>query len=162
VNIAQASVSAAESDLAAAQALVRGLEGNARSLRYSLEHAIEDVDNQIALLRAKVAALDSANAALTKAQGDYNRAVPLVKTGAVSVEELDRRHEVLLVAQADVQSALQGVYQVRVSLGLPPKPETGDDLTLVPADLDQTFSSVRQAQYALAEAAAQIGVNEPF
>ncbi len=62
------------------------------------------------------------------------------------------------MAQAQVEEALQGVYQVRVALGLPPKPETGDDLTQVPPDLDQTFSSVRQAQYSLIQAASQIGV----
>ena len=60
----------------------------------------------------------------------------------------------LLVAQAQVEEALQGVYQVRVGLGLPPKPETGDDLAQVPADLDQTFSSVRQAQASLIQMAA--------
>ncbi|HEY1684341.1 MAG TPA: HlyD family secretion protein [Tepidisphaeraceae bacterium] len=162
VNIAQATVTAAESDLAAAQAQVRAQEGQARSLRFNLEHSIEDVDNQVALLHSRVAALDSANAALAKAQADYDRAQPLVKTGALAAEELDRRHEVLLVAQANVQAALEGVYQIRVSLGLPPKPAQGSDLADVPSDLDQTFSSVRQAQYALAEAAAQLGVNEPF
>ena len=75
---------------------------------------------------------------------------------------MDRRHEVLLVAQAQVQEALQGVYQIRVQLGLPPKPETGDDLSQVPPDLDQSFSSVRQAQYTLLQAAAQLGVIQPF
>ena len=54
------------------------------------------------------------------------------------------------------------MYEVRVSLGLPAKPESGDDLTQVPPDLNQTFSSVRQAQYALLQAAAQLGVEQPF
>jgi membrane fusion protein (multidrug efflux system) len=54
------------------------------------------------------------------------------------------------------------VYQIRVGLGLPPKPETGDDLSQVPADLNQTFSSVRQAQASLIQSAAQLGVSEPF
>jgi len=66
------------------------------------------------------------------------------------------------VAQAQVEEALQGVYQVRVALGLPPKPEDGNDLTQVPPDLDQTFSSVRQAQAALIEAASQVGVTDSF
>jgi membrane fusion protein (multidrug efflux system) len=68
----------------------------------------------------------------------------------------------MLVSQSQVEEALQGVYQVRVALGLPPKPATGDDLTQVPDDLDQTFSSVRQAQYALFQTAAQVGVVQPI
>jgi membrane fusion protein, multidrug efflux system len=162
VNIAQAAVDAAEADLVAVQAQVRGIEGQTRSLRFSLEHAIEDVDNQIAVLRSKVATLQSKNAALTRAQADYDRAVPLIKSGAVSKEELDTRTEALLVARAEVEEALQGVYQIRVELGLPPKPETGDDLTQVPPDLDQSFSTVRQAQAALIQAASQLGVTTSF
>jgi membrane fusion protein (multidrug efflux system) len=158
VNIAQAAVASAQADLVAAQAQVRGAEGQARSLRFALERAIEDVDNQVALLRARVATLNSKRAALTKAQADYDRAVPLLKSGAVSKEDFDTRTEALSVAQGDVEEALQGVYQVRVSLGLPPKPESGDDLTQVPPELDQSFSSVRQAQAALIQAAAPLGV----
>ena len=41
--------------------------------------------------------------------------------------------------------ALENVYQARVALGLPGKPPAGTSLADVPADLDQTFSSVRQA-----------------
>ncbi len=99
---------------------------------------------------------------MTRAQADYDRAVPLIQSGAVSKEELDTRTEALLVARAEVEEALQGVYQVRVALGLPPKPETGDDLTQVPPDLDQTFSTVRQAQASLIQAAAQIGYTDSF
>jgi membrane fusion protein (multidrug efflux system) len=68
----------------------------------------------------------------------------------------------MLVARAKTQEALEGVYQIRVSLGLPAKPETGDDLTQVPSDLDQTFSSVRQAQASLIQSAAQLGVVTSF
>jgi membrane fusion protein, multidrug efflux system len=162
VHIAQAAIDAAQSDLVAAQAQAHGIEGQMRSLRFNLDHSIEDVDNQVAILRSKVATLDSKRAALTRAQADYDRAVPLLKSGAVSREEFDTRTEALLVARAEVEEALQGVYQVRVALGLPPKPETGDDLTQVPPDLDQTFSTVRQAQASLIQAAAQIGYTDSF
>jgi len=162
VNIAQSAVNAAQADLVAARAQVRGMEGQARSLRFSLEHSIEEVDNQVASLRSKVAELNSQKAVMVKAQADLDRAVPLVPSGAVTKEELDLRREALLVAQAGVEQALQEVYEVRVSLGLPTQPETGDDLTQVPADLDQTFSSVRQAQYALLQAASQLGVEQAF
>ena len=62
-----------------------------RSLRFALNDAIEDVDNQVALLQSKVATLQSQLATLAKAQADYDRAVPLMKSGAVTQEELDRR-----------------------------------------------------------------------
>jgi membrane fusion protein, multidrug efflux system len=162
VHIAQSAVDAAQADLVATQAQTRGLEGQARSLRFNLEHAIEDVDNQVALLHSKVATLDSKKAELTRAKADYDRAVPLIQSGAVSKEELDTRTEALGVAKAEVEQALQDVYQVRVALGLPPRPETGDDLTQVPPDLDQTFSSVREAQFALIQAASQLGVVDSF
>lgn len=162
VSIAQTALAAAQADLAYAQAQTRGIEGQTRSLRFGLEHAIEDVDNQEALLRSKVATLGSQRATLDKAQADYTRALPLVDSGAVTKEEVDRRKESLLIAQSEVEEALEGVYQIRVSLGLPPKPTTGDDLAQVPPDLNQTFSSVRQAQASLIQSAAQLGVVEAF
>jgi membrane fusion protein, multidrug efflux system len=162
LNIAQSAVVAAQSDLVAAQSQARSLEGQIRSLRFNLDHSIEDVDNQVALLKSKVATLASQKATLTRAQADYDRAVPLVNSGAVTREELDRRKQVLLVAEAEVEEALEGVYQIRVSLGQPAQPKNGDDLTDVPKDLDQTFSTVRQAQASLAQAAAQIGVSDSF
>ncbi|MGN6371021.1 MAG: efflux RND transporter periplasmic adaptor subunit [Phycisphaerae bacterium] len=158
VNIAQAAVTAAQSDVAVAEAQARGLIGQARAARFNLQHAIEDVDNEIALLRARVATVESAKATLQKAQGDYDRAVPLVKTGNISPDEFESRKEALAVAKAKLDEALESVYQVRVSLGLPPKPEQGNDLTQVPPDLDQTFSSVREAEAALIQAASQLGI----
>ena len=123
VNIAQAAVDAAQADLVAASAQVRGIEGQTRSLRFSLEHAIEDVDNQIALLRSKVATLDSKNAALTQGAGRLRSsgAADQIRRGL----EGGTRHAARKPCwwrRAEVEEALQGVYQVRVALGLPPKP----------------------------------------
>jgi membrane fusion protein (multidrug efflux system) len=162
VNIAQAAVAAAQADLEAAQSDIRGAEGQVRSMRFTLERSIEDVDNQIALLRSKAATLASQSALLAKAHQDYDRVAPLVKSGAITTEDFDHRRQALLVAQAQYEGALQDVYQIRVALGLPPRPETGDDLTQVPPDLDQTFSSVRQAQAGLLQAAAKLGVSDSF
>src|SRR5262249_14438257 len=92
----------------------------------------------------------------------FERARSLVATAAVSKEEYDLRKEALLVAEARVEEALQGGYQIRVALGLSAKPEKGDDLAQVPPDLDQTCSSVKQAQASLIQAAAQIGVCDSF
>ncbi len=120
------------------------------------------MDNQEALLRSKVADLNSAQATLNKAQAEFERVQPLEKTGALSQQDFDNYKEAFLVAQAQVQASLQEVYQVRVSLGLPPIPESGDDLTQVPPDLDQTFSTVKQAQFALMQVASTIGVTDSF
>src|SRR5262249_61225297 len=132
-------------------------EGQGRSLRFNLDHAVEDVDNQVSLLRSRVAALDSYKAAVAKAQADYDRALPLLKSGTITAEELDHRKQGLRDAQAQLEAALQGIYQIRVGLGLPPRPPTGDDLAQVPPDLDQTFSTVRDAQAQLIQLVAHTG-----
>lgn len=162
VDIAQAEVVVAEADLLAAQASVRGSEGLTRSLRFGLERAIEDVDDKAATLKLRVATLDAKRAALVKAEADYDRNKPLIETRAISEQQMDAYTEAKLVAQADVQQALQSVYQLRVALGLPAKPESGDDLAQVPDDLNQTFSSVREAQAKLMQAGAALGVVESF
>jgi membrane fusion protein (multidrug efflux system) len=162
VNIAQAAVDAAQADLVASQADARALEGKARSARFNLEHAIEDVKNQIALIRFKVATLNSRKAQLTRAQSDYDRMDKARNTGVLSANEIAQLTEALYVAKAQVDEALQGVYQVRAALGLPPVPDSGDDLAQVPSDFEQTASSVRQAQASLAQAAAQLGISDSF
>jgi membrane fusion protein (multidrug efflux system) len=162
VNTAQAAVAAAQSDVVAAEARVRSTQGQILSLRRSLDRAQEDVDNQLAVLRSRIATLQSEKASLVRAQGDYDRAEPLAREGAIPREELEHRRQAVSVAQARVEEALQGVYQVRVALGLPPRPATGDNLAEVPADLNQTFSSVRQVEASLLQAAAEVGVIESF
>jgi membrane fusion protein (multidrug efflux system) len=162
VSIAQAAVVTAQANLVAAQAHVRGLEGLARSQRFALQHAIEDLDNRVAELQARVATLQSQKATLARARADYDRERPLVAQGAVSRQEFDAKTEALSVAEAEVDKTQQDVYQVRVDLGLPRKPEHGDDLTEVPPDLDQTFSSVKEAQFRLMQTVAQLGVAYSF
>ncbi len=74
-----AAVDTANADLLAATAIVRGIEAQASSARWRLQHAFEDVDNRIALLHARVAALDKNKAALTLAQLNFDRAKELVQ-----------------------------------------------------------------------------------
>jgi membrane fusion protein, multidrug efflux system len=119
---------------------------------------VEDLDNQIALLHARVAALDKDKAALTLAQIDFNRAKQLLGTPAESRQQYDRAQKDLSTADAQVKQALAEVYQSRASLGLPAQPSSGEDLGQVPPNLDQTFSSVLQAQADLIQSAAQLGV----
>ena len=73
VAIKKAAVVAAEADLAAAQAQVRGLEAHGRIPALATATAIEDVDNQIANLRANVATYESKKATLELAQANLKR-----------------------------------------------------------------------------------------
>jgi membrane fusion protein, multidrug efflux system len=158
VAIKQAMVDTVQANLVVAQASVRGLLGQTRSQRFKLTRAIEDVDNQIALVRARVATWEQSKATLVLAQAEFNRAERLLATKVVSAEEYDQKREALDVAKAQVQQALENVLQARVALGLPAQPPAGTSLADVPADLDQTFSSVRQAQADLLQSAAQLGI----
>ena len=62
---------------------VRALESQARSYRWALQHAIEQVDNQVAMLRANVATLQSQEASLELAQADFDRDQKLIVTNAI-------------------------------------------------------------------------------
>src|SRR5581483_4026865 len=124
-------------------------------------NAIEDVDNRVATLHARVAALDKSKATLKLAQTEFARAEQLLPQATVSREQYDQRQAALSVAQAEVIQAGSDVHQIRVSLGLPAQPESGD-LNEVPPDLDHTVSSVRHAQAALIQAAAQSSFSQSY
>jgi membrane fusion protein (multidrug efflux system) len=158
----RARVAQAEADLQAAKAEARGIEAEARSRRWKLQRAVEDLNNQIALLHARVAALDKSKAVLTLAQIDFSRAKQLLGTPAESRQEYDRAQRALSTADAQVNEALAQVYQARVSLGLPAQPTADEYLSQVPPDLDQTFSSVLEAQADLIQSAARLGVVHSF
>jgi membrane fusion protein (multidrug efflux system) len=100
---AKAAIDTATADLQVAKSNVRGIEAEAMSRRRALEHSMEDVDNQVALLRARVAALDKSQAQLALAQVDFDRAAKLVVTNDTPRSEYDRRQAILLSARADRQ-----------------------------------------------------------
>lgn len=158
VAIKEAGVAAAQADLVTAQATVRGQVGQLRSLRFQLDHAIEDVDNQVALLSARAATLDQAKAGLVYAQAEFDRAKHLLATKVISSEEFDQKREAIDGANAQVAADLESVHQTRAALGLPAVPPAGKSLTDVPPDIDQNFSAVRQAVGELMKGAAQLGV----
>jgi membrane fusion protein (multidrug efflux system) len=162
VSEKQAAVDTATADLQAAVAAARATEAQAVSRRWDLQHAVENVDNQVALLHARVAAVEKSKAALTLAQLDFDRAKQLVARDDVPRAEYDRRQAQLTTAGAELAQTLAEVFQIRASLGLPVQPGGGSDLAQVPADLDETFSSVLQAQAALIQSAAQLGVVHSF
>jgi membrane fusion protein (multidrug efflux system) len=157
VAINQAEVNVAEANLVVAQANVKGLLGQLRSQRYALQTAIEQVDNDIALIRARVATWEQNKATLVFAQAEFDRAERLIETKVISKEEYDQKREALDVAKASVLQALESVHQARANLGLPVEPSNAANLADVPADLDQTFSSVIQAQGNVIQTAAQLG-----
>jgi membrane fusion protein (multidrug efflux system) len=157
VNVKKAAVDTADADLQAAKAAVRGIEAQAVSRRWQLQQAVENVENQIALLHARVAALNKAKATLTLAQQEFDRTAKLVVSDTASHELYDQRQAGLLIAKAGVVQALADANQIRVFLGLPAQPEDSPNLEQVPPDLDQTFSSVLQAQAALIQTAAELG-----
>ena len=110
----------------------------------------------MALLRARVAALRSKEASFEARRADLVRARGLFSRSALSREDFDQRLEAERTAAAAVKQALEEVHEARVSLGLPPHPEKGE-LTDVPADINQTFSGVRQALADVNQSMAQLG-----
>jgi membrane fusion protein, multidrug efflux system len=162
VSEKQAAVDTAKADLQAATAAVHAIEAEAVSRRWDLQHAVENVDNQVALLHARVAAIDKSKAALVLAQVEFERAKQLVARDDVSREVYDRRQAELTTASAQLVQTLAEVYQIRVSLGLPARPDGVSDLGQVPSDLDETFSAVLEAQAALIQSAAQLGIVHSF
>ncbi len=158
VAIKKAAVDTAEADLKLAIAMVHGIEADARSRYWKLQHAMEDVANQIAVLHTRVAGVDKSKAALTLAELEFGRARQLVATDNIPRSEFDRRQATLVTARAELVQALADVNQTRVSLGLKTLPLESKELGQVPPDLDQNFSAVREAQAALIQSAAQLGV----
>ncbi len=162
VSEKQAAVGTAEADLRAATAAAHAVEAEAVSRRWNLQHAVQDVDNQVALLHARVAAVSKSQASLALAQVEFDRAQQLVGKQDVPREVYDQRQAELTTARAGLIEALADVYQIRVSLGLPAQPVDGGNLDRVPPDLDDTFSSILEAQAALIQSAAQLGVVHSF
>lgn len=158
VFIKQAAVDAAQAAVVVAEANARSAVAQVRSLRFKLMGAIQDVNNQIAAIRARVATWDQSKATLVLAQAEFDRAQRLLETKVVSAEEYDQKREALDVATAQVKQALENIYEARVALGLPAEPTDGTTLADVPANLDQTFSSVRQALAGLLQGATALGV----
>ena len=102
VSQKRAAVDTANTDLQAAIATARGNEAQAMSRRWKLQSAVEDLENQIALLHDRVAALDKAKATLALAQVNFDRAKQLLGTPAESRQQYDQRQEEFLTASAQV------------------------------------------------------------
>jgi membrane fusion protein (multidrug efflux system) len=162
VDIAQAALSLAQAGIVTAQAKVRSLESLARSQRFDLANAMHNLNNQVADLHSKVDALQAANATLIKAQADFGREQQLYQQQVISRQEFDKFQEAFSVAQAQQQEAQHDAASVRAELGLPPTPRNGDELSGIPANLDQTYSAVKVAQDRLMQTAAELGSFHSF
>ena len=161
VALKKAALDAAGAKLTVARANTRAAEALARSQRYKLQNAIEQVNNQVAALKAAAATLKSRQATRDRAKSDLARTADLAAKQANTREDLDQKKEALRVADATTDVALQEAYQIRVGLGLPSQPPEGQDLASVPADLAQNFSGVREALGELAQSAAKLGLPLP-
>lgn len=156
----QAAIASAEAELAVAEAETRGLAAQARSRRWQLQAAIEQVHNDIAALKAAAAILRSRQATRDRARSDYKRVEPLIQGRTVSTEEFEQREADLEVATAAVDSARQQVFQLRAALGVPPEPQS-DDLADVPDGWDTQASKVRAARAEAVAALAELGCELP-
>jgi hypothetical protein len=86
-----------------ATAQVHGLVAQARSNRFKLINAIQDVNRQIFQLQANVDALDKAIPIRKNALDDFNRYTEVMKTkGATTQQELDLKLQNYLVAKARI------------------------------------------------------------
>ena len=81
VSEKQAAVDTAKADLQAATAAARAIEAQAMSQRWNLQRAVEGVDSQVALLHARVAAINKSKAALALAQIEFDRARAACRQG---------------------------------------------------------------------------------
>jgi membrane fusion protein (multidrug efflux system) len=158
VNIKRSAVVAAKSELTTALAQARGLAAQARRSRFKLDHAMEDVRNQVELLKSNVAQLKVEEANLELAERDYKRNEPLVSKGTISHQEFDKYKAAQDVAINRVISAKQTIQQTRVSLGLPIDHKNPLD---VPEDLDENFSTVQEALAGLYGSVTQLGYTPP-
>jgi membrane fusion protein (multidrug efflux system) len=158
VDIKTSAVVVAKRALETTVTRARGLAAQARSSRFKLDHAMEDVRNQIELLKSNVAQLKVEEANLVLAEKDYARGDKLVRTSAISQQEFDKYRAALDVAINRVSSAKQSVQQTRVSLGLPINHANPLE---IPDDLDASFSIVQEALAELFGSATQLGYAPP-
>jgi membrane fusion protein, multidrug efflux system len=168
VNLKNAILETAKADFEVAQTQVRAGVAQARGSRFKLEHAMEAVNDQVGQLRATFAGLEGDLATRERALRDFERIKELVKTTpeATSKQDVDLKRQDFQVAQSKVRQTVEKMNQIRAGLGLATIHINADDITKPPAslvdtpkDLDQTFSSVRQAVADVMQNAAPLGVS---
>ncbi|GAA4435962.1 efflux RND transporter periplasmic adaptor subunit [Bremerella cremea] len=154
VEIKQALVRVAETQLTTARAQAEAQVAQVQSARFALRHASESVRDEIAQLHSNVAEWKVEQASLVLAKRNYERNKMLAPSGAVSQADLDLNTAQRDEAQSRVEEAYEGIQQSRTNLGLSREAE---DPLEVPENLDQSFSLVRQSLANLFEALATLG-----
>jgi membrane fusion protein (multidrug efflux system) len=157
VSLKRAALHVAEANLAGAESKARSLQALARVQRWRIQTASQQVKNQVALLKARMAILRTKEATLERTREDFERGVKLAARNSLATEELGQRKEQFRVAQAALDQAREEIFQTRVTLGLPPQPATGKEYSEVPADLEETFSEVGAAFSELVQTMTQLG-----
>ncbi len=159
VEAKQAALDVAQATLELAQANTQALIAQTRGDRFKLVNSMETVDDQVAQIQQRVASLEKARATLVLAQQEYRRGEDLLTKKVISEEDMDQKRADLGVAESGVSEALENVHESRVALGLPAEPEANHALGEVPANLDQTYSVVRETLADLLQSAAQLGIS---
>ena len=137
-------MTAAKADLVAAQASVRGNEGlRGVAVRFGACHRRRRRQDRHAQAQCH-ARIEEGVA--HKAQADYDRNKPLVERGAVSQQEMDAYTEAMLVAKPKSRRLAGRLPNARFAGAAADCRRIGQRSHEVPADLNQTFSSVREAQ----------------
>ena len=153
----KAAVEAAETDLAAAHAQVPGQVARGRANRYKLEHAVEEVDNQIAAIctawQLSTAGRPPWNwpkRTSNGAKGCFRNGPSARKISMCSSNRSgSRKRTSSRRCSRSTRSASASACR--------PSPPWARNLAQVPPDLDQNFSAVRQALGELLQSAAAFG-----
>jgi membrane fusion protein (multidrug efflux system) len=161
VDRKKAAVDVAQSKLTQARARTRALTATARAYRYKMLNVQQDVRAQIQTLQSDVAELPKAQSALENAEQEYRRVTRLMRSGAASQEELDRRTTARAAAQANLLVVQETIRKARAALNLPLAPPKGKALGYVPADLEQNHPSVRAALSEMVVQGAELGIDLP-
>src|SRR3984893_4587045 len=90
VAIKQAAVDSAQAELVVAEATARGTVAQTRSARFKLIRTIEDVDNQVAIIRARVATWQQTKAPLVLAKAEFDRAERLLPSKVTSARSMTK------------------------------------------------------------------------
>ncbi len=161
VEVNKALVETAKAELEVTTDEVRGMIATARANRFKLEHTIEDVNNQVAQLRAYRSGARNQPSPFGPSQGRLGSRQGSAKDA--------RRHQPTRCRPfARKHIALRSASETVAGTGLSNPGRSGfagatesGNLTEVPENLDQTFSTVRQALADLMVSAAPLGIVPP-
>jgi membrane fusion protein, multidrug efflux system len=155
VEQAEAALATAQADLAQARVAVWSDLSAVRANQYLAEAAVDQLQYQIASLKAAAADLKLDEAQRALAEQIFARTAKLVTSGTVTREQYDQDLAALNVARDRVFAQVETVQQARAQLGLP---RNTADSTQLPADLEGRNPPVQTAMSNWATSLVRIGV----